>query len=130
MAVVINDVADRLGRPRPGVDTPTARQWQIWINQAAGAIDRYQTLHGLSAPDVNDVDFVVLESVAAMVLHPDNAKQVEVDVDDSRISRTYFAGGTGHLDLEPWWNYLWPDEPQSEAAFSIRPTFEPDDRCL
>ena len=124
--VTSDQVADRLGLPRPESDSPQARQWQIWIDQAVRRISSYQMLHNLTDPNPDTVDDVVLEAVATMADHPSRSTQVTVAVDDASTSRSYKAG-TGTVSLDDWWGELWPDQ-IADGAFSVRPSFQPDRR--
>ena len=124
--VTPGEVADRLGRPRPADGTPQFLQWQVWIDQAVTQITRYQRLRNLPDPDPADVDFVVLEVVAAMVMHPDDSTQVSVSIDDGSTSRTY-KSGSGSIAMDNWWDYLWSGQ-GSDGAFSVRPSYQPDRR--
>jgi len=119
-------VADRLALPEPADDSPKAKQWQIWINQAYRQIARYQALYALDDPDSDDVDEAVLEEVAGLVRHPDDATTVDISVDDGRVSKTY-RSGNGRIDMSGWWSTLWPSLTSSSEAFTIRPYYEP---CL
>lgn len=123
--VTPDSVADRLGLPRPGLDSPLERQWQVWIDQAVRQIARYQQRHSLPDPDPDTVDDVVLEAVADMANHPDRSTQVTVAVDDASTSRSYVSS-LGRVSIDDaLWDQLWPDQ-SVEGAFSIRPSFQPD----
>lgn len=125
MAVTTDEVADRLGLPHPDASSPRAAQWLTWIGQASSQIERYQRIYSLPAPDTNDADFVVLEVVAAMAQHPDDSTQVSVSVDDGQVDRRY-SSGNGTINLDRWWDYLWPDNAADREAFSIRPGYRSD----
>lgn len=130
MAITVQKVADRLGRPLP--TGQTAAQWQVWLDQADRQISRYQSLHGLADPDPGDRDDAILEAVAAMVLHPEDSTTVDVSVDDGRVAKTY-KSGSGRIDMSDWWPALWPsdadDATNTSQAFSIRPYYEPAVPC-
>ena len=124
-AVTPNDVADRLGRVRPPFDSPSWLQAQKFIDQADLLITRYQARNGLSDPDGEDRDYVILEAVAAVVRNPDDATSVDVQIDDGRVSKRY-SSSSGKVSLEDWWETLWPEINTDASAFTVRPHFVPD----
>ena len=117
--VTPDQVAIALGRPQPA--GPLRQQWQQWIDD--GYLLVRTRLGDLSLLDQELLDYVVREAVTAMVRRPDDATQVEVAVDDGRVSRTYQTGSGRVTILDEWWELL---APATDQAFSIRPTFEPD----
>lgn len=124
--VTPNDVADRLGRVRPVLDSPAWLQAQKFIDQADLLIARYQARRGLPDPDLGDREYVILEAVAAIVRNPDDATSVDVQIDDGRVSKRY-SSSSGRLSLDDWWDTLWPDsDSRDSGAFTVRPSFEPD----
>lgn len=123
MTTTTDDVATTLG-----VSSPTdlqVSQWELWIGDATRAIDRWAERNGYTGLlNAADVDYVVREAVAAK--RPDNATQVEVAVDDGRVSRRY-ESSTGQITILPqWWELLTPATAATDGAFSIRPTSTPD----
>lgn len=124
-AVTPNDVADRLGRVRPVLDSPAYRQAQVFIDQADRRITIHQATHGLPDPDHQVREYVILEAVAAVVRNPDDATSVDVQIDDGRVSKRY-SSSTGRVSLEDWWDTLWPPVAGESSAFTVRPSFEPD----
>lgn len=123
--VTPEDIADRLGQPRPNSGSPQFLQWQGFIDDAYRLISRYQTANDLDAPDPDDLDYVVREAVAALALRPDGASSVDLSIDDGRVSRMYKQDGSAHLDLSSWWSVLWPGSAAGGGAFTIRPHYEP-----
>ena len=66
------------------------------------------------------LDFVIRETVADRAKNPDGATQVEVSVDDGRVSRRYqTASGTFRVRDE-WWDLLRPATASPQGAFSVR----------
>lgn len=123
MTTTTNDVATTLG-----VSSPTdlqVSQWELWIGDATRAIDRWAERNGFTGLlNAADVDYVVREAVAAK--RPDNATQVEVAVDDGRVSRRYESGAGQITILPEWLDLLTPATATTGGAFSIRPTSTPD----
>lgn len=119
MAVIPDDVATELGRPAPtGV---TAAQWQSWIRQGYYLIRKHYGASKYAALAVEDVDYVVLQAVAAQVRRPDDATQVDIAVDDGRVSRRYATGYGSVTIRDEWWALL--DTPPTAAggAFTVTP---------
>jgi hypothetical protein len=84
-------------------------------------------LGDLEALNQETLDDVVTLAVAEFVKRPDDATQVEVAIDDGRVSKRY-SSGKGKIEiLDEWWSRLDPGLDAS-GAFSVRPHFEPD-RC-
>jgi len=122
MAVSVSDVATALGRPIPaGVESA---QWGMWIEDANLLIGR--RLGDVSALDQGVVDYVVREAVVAQVRNPENATQVDVAVDDARMSKRYQSGAGRVTILDEWWDLLTPDGGGSAGAFTISPFGAPD----
>lgn len=118
------DVATTLRRSTPDVDSLDYAQWAMWIDDAEMLIaDR---LGDLTALNQKTLSFVVREAVADRVKKPDDATQVEIAVDDARVSRRY-SSSTGQITIrDEWWTLLAPATESSSGAFSIRPSFTPD----
>lgn len=128
MAVTTDDVATTLGVSAPSA-TQSA-QWGLWITDADLLIHSWADRNGYTYADLDPdvVDYVVREAVAARAKHPDASTQVEVSVDDGRVSRRY-ESGTGQITiLNEWWDLLRPAASSGGGAFSITPYFEPDRR--
>jgi hypothetical protein len=65
--------------------------------------------------------------VVAKVRRPDDATQVDISIDDGRVSKMY-QSSTGTVYIRPeWWRFL--GLAGSAGAFSTRPGFEPDRSC-
>ena len=111
-----NDVQTTLGR----IFTDLQRsQAEAWILQAETIIGARAVREGttLNALDQGILAMVVTEAVAARVKRPDDATQVQVQIDDASSTRRY-ESSTGQIEiLDIWWNLLFPGEIQ--AAFSI-----------
>lgn len=117
-----DDIAVELGRPAP--DTVQAEQWKRWIDEALYLIRK--RLGDVSLLDQADVDYVVLHAVAEHVRQPDNATQVDVAVDDARVSRRY-ASGQGRVTItDAWWALLDPDLTTASGVGSTQMFGEPD----
>lgn len=104
-------------------------QWAMWISDADLLIRDWAARNGCSYAALNPatVDFVTREAVADRAKRPDSATQVEVAVDDGKVSRRY-ESSTGQLMIrDEWWDLLRPvDATQPTGAFTVAPYFEPD----
>ena len=123
------DVAVALGRPQPDVNSAERLQWDMWIRNARLQLRKGDGTHkGLGDLDLLDqetLDYVLVEAVAAKVKRPDDATQVDISVDDGRVSKLY-QSSTGTVFIRPeWWEMLAPTG-QTSGAFSTRPSYEPD----
>lgn len=125
MAVCPDDVARTLGASW-ALPVPT-EQWALWIEDAGLLIGAWCARNGYSfaALDASVVDYVVREAVAARAKRPDSATQVDVAVDDGRVSRRY-ESSTGQIDIrDEWWDLLRPVDSSPSGAFTIALHFEP-----
>ena len=122
MAVTTDDIAKRLGR---SFSTAEVAQVEAWIGDAEWLINSRAARLGLSVdPDVQDR--VVALAVVEMARNPQSETQVDVAVDDGRVSKRY-SSSTGKVGItDEWWSWL--GLAGSSGAFSTRPGFEPDDR--
>ena len=127
MAVTPEDVALTLGDSCP--DPIPSERWLMWISDAEMLISAWAVRSGYTVADLDNaqVDYVIRESVALKVKRPDSATQVDVAVDDGRVSRRY-ESSTGQITILPeWWDLLTPAASTSSGgAFSVSPYFEPD----
>ncbi|WP_436702421.1 hypothetical protein [Nocardioides sp. BYT-33-1] len=123
MAVTADDIATSLGRPLTTAEQAQATQW------IADAYMLIEVKFGTTYPDLNPdlVDYVVRESVANRFRHGagDGTSSVTTTVDDGSVTRRWDSqdGGDSWL-LDGWVDLLAPD--RDSAAFSTRPSFEPD----
>lgn len=118
--IVPSDIETALGRP---ASSPAEQnQWQMWINHAELLIST--RFGGLESLDPALVDYVVLQAVLAHVRKPDDATQVDMAVDDARVSRRYSSGNGRVTILDEWWDLLSPRS--TGGAFTISPTGAPD----
>lgn len=116
MAVSVDDIAAELGRPVPDSGSTEFEQWTRWIAQALLLIKtRFGSLNDLD-PDV--LDYVVTQAVAAHVRRPDDSLQVDVAVDDGRVSKRYESSSGRVTILPEWWGMLSPKGGKGKA-FSI-----------
>ncbi len=126
MAVTPDQVALTLGDSCP---SPVPyEQWEMWISDASLLVSNWAARNGytVASLDSSTVDYVVREAVALKVKRPDSATQVDVAVDDGRVSRRY-ASSTGQITILPeWWDLLTPASASYGGAFTITPYFEPD----
>lgn len=124
------NVAVPLGLSIPGQDDETYQQWTQWISDAELILRVGDGVHDglgdLSLLDQEIVDYVVREAVAAHVRRPDDATTVEIAVDDGRTSRTYQSGAGRVVIRDEWWAMLQPTTGRSAAAWSTRPSYQPD----
>lgn len=113
----IDDVALALGVPTPDPASIEAKQWQRWLDWAERQIVR--RLGSVDTLNADDVAYVEAEAVALKVKRPDSATQVDVQVDDSRMSKRY-ESSTGQVTiLDEWWAMLTPAS--TPTAFTIAP---------
>lgn len=118
-------IATALGRSTPADGSPQFAQWSMWIADAYRAIERRATR--LAVPydslNVEDVDFVVRESVVAHARNPESTTQVDTQIDDGRISKRY-ATSEGRIEIRAdQWDELGLALPTE--AFSIMTFGEP-----
>lgn len=99
-------------------------QWQRWIDEARYLIGK--RLGDIALLNEADVDYVVLHAVADHAKAPDNATQVDVAVDDARVSRRYSSGSGRVTILDEWWYLLDPDLTTSSSVGSTQMYGEPD----
>jgi hypothetical protein len=123
VAVIPDDIAVELGRPAPTAEEAT--QWQRWIDEALYLIGK--RLGDVSLLDQADVDYVVLHAVVEHARQPDNATQVDVAVDDARVSRRYTTSRGRISILDEWWALLDPDLTTTSSGGSTQMYGEPDD---
>lgn len=122
MSVTPDDVLIELGRPTSPT-APQSEQIASWIEQARYLIGK--RLGDVTLLDQVDVDYVVLQAVAAHARQPENVTQVDVSVDDGRVSKRY-STSTGRVAItDDLWALLVDDAAASDA-FSITPAYEPD----
>ena len=121
MSVTPSDIAVELGVAAP---TPAQEaQWQSWIDRALYLIGKRLTVADL---DPADVDYVVMQAVIAHARNPESSTQVDVAIDDGRISKRYSSGPGGVLILPEWWVLLDPDLADSSGVGSTQMYGEPD----
>jgi hypothetical protein len=123
-AVVITpeDIKVELGRSTS--TQAEEEQWQRWIDEARYLIGK--RLGDIALLNEADVDYVVLHAVADHAKAPDNATQVDVAVDDARVSRRYSSGSGRVTILDEWWYLLDPDLTTSSSVGSTQMYGEPD----
>ena len=127
MTVTPDQVALTLGDSCP---TPIPyEQWDMWISDSTLLITNWATRNGytFAGLDSATVDYVIREAVALKVKRPDSATQVDVAVDDGRVSRRY-ESSTGQITILPeWWAMLTPvPSAWSGGTFSICASLEFD----
>ena len=110
------DLEPTLGRPLTPAELAQADVWIGYTYRLIAAKFR-----GLDALDHDLTSFVVTEAVALRLRNPDGASQVDVTVDDARVSRRYPTSGGGITILPEWWDLLTPASEASGAAFTIVP---------
>ena len=105
MSVTLDDIAVELGRATPATGTVEARQWDMWIGDALALIEARATRLGVpfEALPQETLGRVVRLAVAAHAQRPDNSTQVDVAIDDGRVSRRY-SSSAGRVAIdEDWW---------------------------
>ena len=120
------EVAVALGRNQPEVGSAERLQWDMWIGDARFLIGN--RLGDLDLLDQEALDYVVREAVVAMVRRPDDATQVDISVDDGRVSKIYQSSQGKVFIRQEWWDLLSPSGSGS-GAFSVRPGFTSDRVC-
>lgn len=123
MSVTPDTIAVALGRPTLEMGSPQWQQWVMWINDAMMLIR--SELGDPAFLDPIPFDYVVREAVKAMVLRPDDATQVDIAIDDGRVSKRYQSSKGRVTILDEWWSLLAPER-STGSAFSIRPYHKPD----
>lgn len=123
MTVFASDIGDEIG-----VTSPTPGQealWTKWIDWTLALIR--QRYPDTSVLDQSVLDMVVTSVVADKAGNPQRVTQVDVAVDDGRVSKRY-ATSKGILSaiLEDWWDTLAPAESRSPDSWSTRPVYQPD----
>lgn len=121
MAVTPETIAVELGRPTPAADSVQFKQWQAWIDEALYLIGRRLTLADL---DQADVDYVVKHSILPLARNPDGATQVDVAVDDGRVSRRYSGANSVSISDELW--AILDSTVETSGVHSVTPYFAPD----
>ncbi|WP_308491030.1 hypothetical protein [Microbacterium terrisoli] len=116
MAVTPADIAVALGQTAPSTDSPTEKQWALWIADATMLINARATELD-KTPDPDRMDYVVREAVVAQVKRPDDVTQVTVSVDDGQTSKSYRSGKGRVTILDEWWTLLGLTDPG--GAFSV-----------
>lgn len=118
MAVTPETIAVALGVAAPAADSTQYAQWQMWIDDALMLIGA--RLGDVTLLDQAALDYVVRKAVVAQTYRPtDGASQIDVSIDDGRISRRY--DGAGVTILDEWWDLLTPDGSGAVGAFTISP---------
>ena len=109
-----NEVAANLGRP---LTVAEQAQAQVWIGWAEGAIA--QRMGDLELIEFDVLNMVIVEAVTRRLRSPEPVTQVDIQVDDGRVSKRY-ERSSGLIEILPeWWARLgWTD---SSGAFSVTP---------
>ena len=124
--VTIEQIATQLGIPTPAPGSVQAAQWVAWIEQARDLITERAADMGRTV-DTERADRVILLAVVKMARRPDGIEQVDVAVDDGRVSRRY-SSSTGEVAItDDWWRRLGLS--RSGGAFNIRLYGSPDRGC-
>lgn len=128
MSVTPYDIATAIGRPAASITRAESDQWDIWVGDARLLIAARQAretgISNLSLLDQPTLDYVVREAVVAHLRNPDDVTQVDVAVDDGRVSRRY-ASSSGRVAILPeWWELLFPSS--VGGAFTVTPYSDPD----
>lgn len=106
MTVTVDTIAVALGRTAPATGSPEAAQWELWIGDALMLIEA--RLGDTTLLDQTALDYVVREAVVAHLRNPDDATQVQVQVDDANVSRSYRSSRGRVTILDEWWSLLSP----------------------
>ena len=108
----------------------------LWVDWVFADVQAVATAAGVDAfgLDLAQVDRFIIEAVLYRLAHPDDATQVDVQVDDARVSRRY-SSSTGQFVYQPgWWAWLGLPVPAlpgvSSGAFTVTPYGAPDERVV
>lgn len=122
MTTTTADVAVALGRPQPEVDSAERLQWDMWIRDARLEISAGpdgSSVVDLNTLDQDRLDRVIRDAVVAKLRRPDDATQVDISVDDGRVSKMY-RSSTGTVTIRPeWWRFL--GLASDASSFTIEP---------
>lgn len=119
--VTPEDIAVDLGRSTPDEGTLELKQWQRWIEDAYQAIRwRAERLDvDYASLDEAKVDYVVRQAVLAHARRPDSSTQLDVAVDDGRVSKRWASSDGRVTILDEWWDDL--GLVRTSGAFTIFP---------
>lgn len=121
------EIAAALGRPTPDQNSIEWAQWSLWIDDALMLIEA--RLGDPNELDQRMLEYVVREAVVAQVRRPDDSTQVDVAVDDGRVSRRFSSGSGRVRILDEWWALLDPDGKAGQGeAFAVDTYSGPDMR--
>lgn len=117
-------IAVELGRPTPDQSSAEWASWSQWIDDAELAIRVGLTQRGvttgLEGLDQQVLAYVVRQAVVTKALTPaDGAAQVDVAIDDGRVSRRYESRVMSVAILPEWWAMLLPTADQGGDAYAI-----------
>ena len=116
MAVTPETIAVALGRTAPAPFSAEAAQWEMWVGDALMLIeDRLKDRFALL--DQAKLNYVVREAVVAHIRKPDDAAQVDIQIDDGRISKRYESSKGRVRILDEWWDLL--DPAKASGAFTL-----------
>lgn len=118
MTVTVDDIATELGRPTPTSGSLEDKQWTRWIERAQTLIS--ERLGDLTLLNQDTLDDVVILAVAAHIRRPDDATQIDIAVDDGRVSRRYTSGDGQITIRDEWWERLSPGSVQGRTATTIQ----------
>lgn len=123
MTTTVDDIAVELGRPTPSTTDIAFSQWNKWIDRTRSMIKH--RLGDLSDLDQHVLDDVVTQTVAEYVKRPDEATQVDTQIDDARVSRRYEKSAGRLVIRDEWWELLVPGSTKT-GAFTVLSYGEPD----
>jgi len=116
-------VADEIGVP--SLTQQQADTWVRWIEWTEQLIRRRYP--DLSVLDQDLLEMVVVGVVAEKAGNPQRVSQVDVQVDDGRVSKRYETHrGALAAILEDWWDVLDPSDSPRRGAWSIPLAYQPD----
>lgn len=116
-------------RPLTDAEQALVALWVDWVfaDVYAAAAAAGMDPHGL---DPTQLDRFVIESVLYRLAHPDDATQVDVQVDDARVSRRYSSSTGQFVYQAEWWGWLDIPAPvragENRGAFTVTPYGAPD----
>ena len=111
---VIDDIKTELGSTAPAGDL-----LNLWIQDAYALVnERANRLGRVPSPEM--LEYVIRKAVVAHARRPSDETQVDIAVDDGRVSRRY-SSSRGEVSLTPdWWALLGlPEDATAEWCGSI-----------
>lgn len=117
-------ITDTIATLKPLTDQQKAAAflWEVWITADVEARAKRLGVP-VSSIDPAQLERFKIEAILYRLAHPDDATQVDVQVDDARISKRY-QSSTGQLTyLDDWWDWLGLTDTGSGSCWSIHQAY-------